>query len=175
MAQIDRAGPLTDGGHVQETDPYVLVTGYLDWYRDRVLRKLDGLSDEQLRTALEPLGWSPLGLVQHLTWVERRWLRWGFAAEPIDGYPSGDDAEWSVPADIESATVLAAYRTELERGRRSVADHPMDTPSAVGGRFASADAAPPLVRILFHLLQEYARHVGQLDIVRELLDGSVGE
>jgi uncharacterized damage-inducible protein DinB len=175
MAQIDRAGPLTDGGRVQESDPYILVTGYLDWYRDRLLRKLAGLSDEQLRTALEPMGWSPLGLVQHLTWVERRWLRWGFAAEPIDGYPSGDDAEWSVPADVEPAAVLAAYRTELERGRRSVAGRPMDTPSGVGGRFASADAAPPLVRILFHLLQEYARHVGQLDVVRELLDGSVGE
>jgi hypothetical protein len=176
MAQTDRAGPLEDGGHLKESDPYVLVTGYLDWYRDTLLRKLDGLTDEQLRTPLDPLGWSPLGLVQHLQWVERRWLRWGFAAEPIDGYPPGDeDAEWRVAADLPSATVLAGYRAEVDRTRRIVSAAGPDATAAVGGRFAGPDLAPPLVRILFHLLQEYARHVGHLDIARELIDGSIGE
>ncbi|MEU6114219.1 DUF664 domain-containing protein [Streptomyces sp. NPDC047117] len=57
--------------------------GHLEWYREAVLRKISGLSDDQLRTPVEPLHRSPLGLVQHLGRVERRWLRWGFAAEDV--------------------------------------------------------------------------------------------
>ncbi|WP_279582064.1 mycothiol transferase [Fodinicola feengrottensis] len=77
----DAAGrvPLVlDGPDVREADPYELLVGYLDWYRETLTRKLAGLSDTQLRTPVEPFGWAPLGLVRHLGWVERRWLRWGF-------------------------------------------------------------------------------------------------
>lgn len=56
-------------------DPRDLVLGYLDWYRGALLRKIAGLSDVQHRTSIEPLGWSPLGLVKHLGRVERRWMR----------------------------------------------------------------------------------------------------
>jgi hypothetical protein len=48
-------------------------------------------------------------------------------------------------------------------------------PSGVGGRFKTEEEAPVLGRILFHLLQEYARHVGHLDVARELIDGQTGE
>jgi uncharacterized damage-inducible protein DinB len=167
---------MLDGPGQHETDPRALLTGYLDWYREALQRKLDGLSVDQLRSPVEPMGWSPLGLVQHLTWVERRWLRWGFTAEQIDGYPPGpDDAEWQVAADVSAADVLATYRGEIARARAVVAAADLDAPSRLGGRFATAEIAPPLVRILFHLLQEYARHVGHLDIARELIDGTVGE
>src|SRR5205085_7649781 len=74
---------ILDGPGVEVSDPRELLLGYLDWYRDALLRKIAGLSDTQLRTPLAPLGWSPLGLVKHLGWVERRWMRWGFAAEDI--------------------------------------------------------------------------------------------
>jgi uncharacterized protein DUF664 len=83
---------------VAVSDPRELLLGYLDWYRDALLRKIDGLSDERLRSPVEPLGWSPLGLVRHLGRVERRWMRWGFAAEDVLAYlPGGDAAEWGVP------------------------------------------------------------------------------
>ena len=165
-----------DGPPSDVADPRELLLGYLDWYREALLRKTAGLSDEQLRTPVEPLGWSPLGLFQHLGWVERRWMRWGFAAEDVLPYPpGGDEAEWQVPAGRSTAAVMAAYRDEVARSRALAADAGLTTPSRTGGRFPTPDQAPPLARILFHLLQEYARHTGQLDIARQLLDGRTGE
>lgn len=165
-----------DGPGVQVSDARELLLGYLDWYRETLQRKLAGLSDAELRTPLEPLGWAPLGLVQHLTWVERRWLRWGFAAEDVLAYPhGGDEAEWAIPAGTSTAEVMAAYRAEVATATALVAAADLTDQASVGGRFKTADQAPSLARILFHLLQEYARHVGQLDIVRELIDGVTGE
>lgn len=165
-----------DGPDGHETDPRALLVGYLDWYREALLRKLDGLTDEQLRAPVEPMGWSPLGLVQHLGWVERRWLRWGFQAEQIVGFqPGGDDVEWHISPEVTSVHVLATYRAEVEQARSIIAGADLDAPSSIGGRFPTAELAPPMVRILFHLLQEYARHVGHLDIAREIVDGTVGE
>ncbi|WAP61107.1 mycothiol transferase [Streptomyces sp. S465] len=100
------------------------------------MRKLDGLSDDQLRTPVEPLGWSPLGLVQHLGWVERRWLRWGFAAENVVAYPPGGDAEeWAVAPDTSTAQVMAAYQAEV-----TTADALRDNPQVVGSTAYSGKA-----------------------------------
>ncbi|GIG67000.1 DinB family protein [Phytomonospora endophytica] len=165
-----------DGPGVEVADPGELLLGYLDWYREALSRKLSGLSDEGLRTPVAPLGWSPLGLVQHLGWVERRWMRWGFAAEDVLAYPpDGDDGEWGIPADRPTAEILAAYRVEVAASRALAAGSPVGERARVGGRFATEAQAPTLGRILFHLLQEYARHVGQLDVARELIDGVTGE
>lgn len=122
------------------------------------------------------MGWSPLGLVQHLGSVERRWRRWGFLAEQIVGFlPGDDDVEWQVGSDVSSAQVLATYHAEVEQARSIIAAADLGAPSSIGGRFPTEELGPPMVRILFHLLQEYARHDGHLDIVREILDGTVGE
>ncbi len=156
-----------------EPDLRALLRRYLDWYREALLRKVDGLSDAQLRAPVEPLGWSPLGLIQHLTWVERRWMRWGFAAEDVAPYRHGDEnAEWQV--DTATDEIVAAYHAEVTRSRELAASD-LDTKARVGGRFPDPAVAPTLSRILFHLLQEYARHVGHLDIARELIDGATGE
>ncbi|GAA1349723.1 DinB family protein [Streptomyces beijiangensis] len=165
-----------DGPGVGVSDPRDLVLGYLDWYRDALLRKISGLSDAQLRTPVQPLGWSPLGLVRHLGWVERRWMRWGFAAEEVLAYPAGgDEEEWRVADGEKSADVMGVYLEEV-RQARALAEHAdLGEVARVGGRFATLEQAPSLGRILFHLLQEYARHVGQLDVARELIDGVTGE
>jgi hypothetical protein len=92
------------------TDAREPLLGYLEWYREAPVRKLSGLPDDRLREPVEPLGWSPLGLVQYLGRVERRWMRWGFAAEDVLAYPpGGDEAEWTVPVDRSSAQIMAAY------------------------------------------------------------------
>ncbi|MFL6072584.1 MAG: DinB family protein [Mycobacteriales bacterium] len=167
--------PPLDGPGVRVADPRELLLGYLDWYRDALMRKIDGLPDELLRAPVEPLGWSPLGLVKHLGWVEKRWLRWGFAAEDVvPWHPDGDEAEWRV-AGQTTAEVLADYEDQVRRSRALVAAADLDDRSRTGGRFATPEDTPPLIRILFHLLQEYARHVGQLDVARELIDGLTGE
>lgn len=162
------------GAEVLDLDQ--LLLGYLEWYRDAVMRKVAGLSDAQLRTPVEPLGWSPLGMIKHLGWVERRWLRWGFAAEDVLAYlPGGDEAEWGVSDDEPTEAVMSAYAEEVERSRALTAWADLDRPARVGGRFKRHEQAPSLGRILFHLLQEYARHVGQLDVARDLIDGETGE
>ena len=167
-APLDGPGP--------RAEPTELLLGYLDWYRDALARKLSGLTDEQLRAPVAPLGWSPLGLIQHLGWVERRWMRWGFAAEDVLAYPPGGDAEeWGIPPGRPTDAVMATYREEVEASRRIASSAPIDTTAQLGGRFATAEEAPTLGRILFHLLQEYARHAGQLDVARELIDGVTGE
>lgn len=165
-----------EGPGAEVSDPRELLLGYLDWYRHALLRKVDGLTDDLLRTRVAPLGWSPLGLVQHLGWVERRWLQWGFAALDVaPAPPGGDDAEWVVPPERAANDVFSAYAQEVARSRDIASAADLYDVSRVGGRFATADEAPTLIRILFHLLQEYARHVGHLDIARELLDGTTGE
>lgn len=165
---------LTDPGP-EVSDPHELLLVYLDWYRRALMRKIDGLSGRQLRTPVEPFGWAPLGLVKHLGWVERRWLRWGFAAEHVPPYLAGGDAaEWSVAEESVDA-VIAGYLAEVQLTSALAAGADLGTRSRIGGRFLSPQEAPTLGRILFHLLQEYARHVGQLDLVRELIDGRTGE
>ncbi|MGK5550753.1 DinB family protein [Actinomadura kijaniata] len=165
-----------DGPGVEVSDARELLLGYLEWYREALMRKISGLSEDRLRTPVEPLGWSPLGLVQHLGWVERRWMRWGFAAEDVLAYPpGGDEAEWTVPADRSVAEVLAAYREEAAATTSLAVAASLTDRARLGGRFQTPGQAPSLGRILFHLLQEYARHLGHLDIARELIDGRTGE
>ncbi|MEH0845362.1 DinB family protein [Micromonospora sp. CPCC 205711] len=166
---------LLDGPHNRVDDPRELLVGYLDWYRDALARKTTGLDEAALRVPVAGLDWSPLGLVQHLGWVERRWIRWGFAAEPVAPCPPGDeDAEWRI--DGRSAEeVWQAYRAEVAQTRRIIEGVPLTQAARLGGRFSSATHAPSLGRILFHLFQEYARHIGQLDVARQLIDGTTGE
>lgn len=159
-------------------DPVALLTGYLDFYRDAVLRKLDGLTDEGLRQSRLPSGWAPLELLKHLAHVERRWLRWGFAAEAVDdpwGDWTPDRARWTLAPGETAEEVVAFYLDQCARSRIIVAQARLDDQAAVGGRFAPGEPRPTLAWILFHLLQEYARHAGHLDIARELADGAIGE
>ncbi|MFC5751832.1 DinB family protein [Actinomadura rugatobispora] len=159
------------------TDPRELLDGYLDYYRDALLRKLDGLTDEQLRTAPLPSGWTPLELFKHLTHVEIRWLQWGFQGEPVER-PWGDrgpDGAWHVDGDETFADLRAAFLSTCERSREIVAAADLGGFARPGPRFDDPERPASLIWILFHLLQEYARHLGHLDAARELIDGGVGE
>ncbi|BBJ40847.1 hypothetical protein SSPO_035650 [Streptomyces antimycoticus] len=159
------------------TEPHHLLGAYLDYFRSVVPNKLDGLAEHELRTSRLPSGWTPLELLHHLTHVERRWLRWGFLGEAVDE-PWGDrgpEDRWQVPEGMSSAEVRARYEEQCAWSRATVAGVPLERRAATGGRFTTEAEAPTLGWILFHLLQEYARHAGQLDVVRELADGSVGE
>jgi hypothetical protein len=92
----------------------------LSYYRATLLAKLDGLSDDQLRNSIVPSGWSPLGLLKHLVYVERRWMQWGFEAEQMsdprgDEHPSGEG--WLVTpedniGDLAARLAEIADRTE---------------------------------------------------------------
>jgi hypothetical protein len=149
--------------------------GYLDYFRSVLVDKLDGLADGELRQSRLPSGWTPLELVKHVTYVEMRWLEWGFEGHAVTE-PWGDrrDDRWYVAPDESLADLLDALRAQAVRTREVVEAHDLSEVGRPGKRWDGA-GPPTLERVLFHLLQEYARHLGHLDIVRELIDGSVGE
>ena len=105
----------------QLTDPKELLLDYLDYYRSVIERKLAGMSDEELRTSRLPSGWTPLELVKHLVYMERRWLRWGFLAEQVP-QPWGDeqDDRWHVGPDETAADLIAAMHDGGRRTREIV-------------------------------------------------------
>ena len=152
-----------------------VLLGYLDYFRSVVLDKLDGLDDAELRTSRLPSGWTPLELLQHLVFVERRWLVWGFRGQPMAD-PWGDrrDGRWHVADDVRLPDLVRALHEQATISREIVEAHDLDEVGQPGERW-SGDPPATLERILLHLVQEYARHAGHLDIVRELVDGRTGE
>jgi hypothetical protein len=89
--------------------------------------------------------------------------------------PFGDEADgvWVAPPERTLDDIVAMARAVGERTREVLASHPLDTVAATGGRFS--EDPPALSWICFHVLQEYARHVGHLDVAVELAGGATGE
>ncbi|WP_042371456.1 DinB family protein [Streptacidiphilus neutrinimicus] len=162
----------------QLSDSNALLLDYLDYYRSVVGARLEGLSEAELRVSGLPSGWSPLELLKHLVYMEQRWLRWGFLGEPVPA-PWGDrgpEDRWHVGPEETLADLLTALHAGGAYTRTVASGVPLSTVAAAGGRFPDdGTPRPTLGWILFHVLQEYARHAGHLDIVRELTDGVTGE
>jgi len=148
---------------------------YLDYFRENLIDKVAALPEEELRRSRLPSGWTPLELVKHLRFVELRWISWGFQGRDV-GDPWGDerDDRWHVTADETRDGLVAALREQGRHTAAVVAAGDLETIGAPGPRW---DGEPPasLERVLFHLTQEYARHVGHLDIVAELAGQPTGE
>lgn len=149
--------------------------GYLDFFRSRVINKVEGLPSGELRRSRLPSGWTPLDLLKHLIFVELRWLEWGFEGREIAD-PWGDrrDDRWHVAAEETLDQLVVALRAQAARTRKVIETTDLAEVGKPGPRWDGANPAT-LERILFHLLQEYARHLGHLDIIAELADGSTGE
>jgi uncharacterized damage-inducible protein DinB len=152
-----------------------VLLDYLDFYRSTMRSKVTGLTEAQLRTSRVPSGWSPIELIKHLVNVERRWIVWGFEGVRVDD-PWADRRgdRWFVGPDESVEALLDAWDAGGRHTRQVVLAHSLDDLGAPSQRWDGADP-PPLERILLHLLQEYARHAGHLDVVRELIDGTTGE
>ena len=148
---------------------------YLEFFRDRVTTRVRELPEGELRRSRLPSGWTPLELVKHLTYVELRWLEWGFEGRGVPD-PWGDqrDDRWFVATDETRDSLLADLAAQAERSQAVIDNHDLEEVGQPGERW---DGAPPatLERVLFHVTQEYARHVGHLDIVCELVGGPTGE
>jgi hypothetical protein len=148
---------------------------YLGYFRAEVVTRLRGMPADELRLSRLPSGWTPLELVKHLTFVELRWLYWGFDGQHVAD-PWGDlrDDRWHVEPTETLDDLLAAFAAQAEVSSKIIATHDLDEVGKPGERW---DGEPPatLERVLFHLLQEYARHAGHLDIVSELAGGPTGE
>jgi Protein of unknown function (DUF664) len=152
-----------------------VLLGYLRYYRAQIVERITALPVEALRTSSVPSGWTPLELLKHLRFVELRWLEWGFEGGAVAA-PWGDerDGRWFVDADETLDDLLAEFGGQAARTEAIVGRHDLQDVGAPGERWDGA-APPALERVLLHLLQEYARHAGHLDIVAELAGGPTGE
>jgi uncharacterized damage-inducible protein DinB len=165
----------------QRTEPSAAASesemslAFLNRQRDTLLCKLEGLDDEQLRRPHTPSGLTLLGLVKHLTDVERSWFREGFAGEDLAYL--WDDADpqryWRVKPDDTTVELIAGYREECRIADRIVQEHALDDLSSGGG--PAAGQAITLRWIVLHMIEETARHVGHADLIREAIDGQTGE
>lgn len=148
---------------------------YLDFYRSVVRDKVDGLDEAALRTTQLPSGWTPIELVTHLVNVERRWLVWGFEGVDVgDPWADERDDRWYADPGRSVVELLEALDAGGRHTRDVVLAHTLDDVGAPSARW-DGRAPPRLERVLLHLVQEFARHAGHLDIVRELADGRTGE
>lgn len=152
-----------------------LFVRYLDYFRDRLAAKLRELPEGEARRSRLPSGWTPAELLKHLTHVELRWLEWGFEGRTVAD-PWGDrrDDRWHVAPEETLDDLLGKLTEQAARSRAVIESHDLDEAGQPGERW---DGEPPatLERVLFHLMYEYARHLGHLDIVCELADAGTGE
>lgn len=137
-----------------------VLRGFLDYLRASIAAKVDGAPDPQARTAAVPSGTNLLGLLTHLTFVERA----TFLGEKVTDWPSTFR-----PSKTETvADVVARYRETVERANE-VLDDCADLAAPLPGR-----AGPSVRWALTHLIEETGRHAGHADILRELIDGTTG-
>jgi len=149
--------------------------GYLEFFRATLTGKLRGLPAAELRSSRLPSGWTPLELLKHLRHVERRWLEWGFAGADIkDPWADWRDDHWYVGPGESLDSLLSDLAAQAAVSTAIITSHDLGDVGQPGDRWSGKEPAS-LERVLFHLLQEYARHVGHLDIVAELATGTVGE
>ncbi len=142
------------------------ATAFLSFARECVLKKTDGLTEEQLRRVLVGSGTTLLGLVHHLTLAEQVWF-----GHHVAGGPDPGDVGMDVPEGCTAAEVLAGYRAAIEASDAAIrAAGDPDRPAAVAidGKFHT------LRWVLAHMTSETARHAGHADILREQLDGVTG-
>jgi uncharacterized damage-inducible protein DinB len=155
-------------------DERALLRAYLDFHRETLQLKCAGLSDDDLRRrTAPPSSLSLLGLVRHMAEVERSWFR-----RVIDGqdvplvwgegwdFQAAYDADGAVPEEA-----FAAWHAEIAIARDVEAAAPSLDVTGVDRR--SGDEYS-LRRVMLHLLQEYARHNGHADLIRERIDGATG-
>ncbi len=144
-----------------------MARGWLEHLRESAVFKVEGLDDDQLRWRPASTANSLGEIVVHLGYVERLWLRVVFAGEAMEMAWRHD--MFSLPDGWSVADVVAFYRSET-----AAADRVLERASSFDEPSAGAIRRTTLRWIVFHLIEEMARHVGHMDITRELIDGSTG-
>jgi uncharacterized damage-inducible protein DinB len=155
-------------------DEREMLRGFLDYHRATLAMKCDGLSDEELRRqSMPPSTLSLLGLVRHMAEVERTWFRMVINGEDITLVWS-DENDYQVAYDARAATrseAFTAWQAEVGHSRRI--EERAESLDMIG-HMAKWNEDVSLRLVMLHVLQEYARHNGHADFLREGVDGAVG-
>lgn len=155
------------------------LTQILDHQREVILAKVSGLDQQQLNARLAPSTMTLGGLLSHLANVEDWWLNRVFAGQPASppwrGAPWDQDRDWDWhrAETLPPAQLLTEYTQAVTRSRDILGPDP-DLEQVVTRHVHGRDQQFTLHWILLHLIQEYARHCGHADLLRESIDGSTG-
>ena len=153
-------------------DETTTLHAFLDYQRTILIRKAEGIADEQARRTIEPSDLSLLGLIRHMAEVERNWFHRVLLEEPetppIWYDPAIDDSELVPLDDADWDADLARWREECDASRSAAAGFDLDHTGLRRGKPCS------LRWIYVHMIEEYARHNGHADLIREQVDGTVG-
>lgn len=157
-------------------DERTALEQWLDFHRATMLTKCAGLTAEQLKCrAVAPSTLSLLGLVRHLTEVERWWFRMHAGGELLD-FPYDPDqigADFDDTAEADAEANVRAYGQEIEAARAAVAGKDLDL--VVASRGDHPERTRDIRWIYLHMIEEYARHNGHADLLREAIDGHIGD
>ncbi|MBO3089711.1 DinB family protein [Cellulomonas sp. zg-ZUI40] len=158
------------------------LLGFLDFHRRTLLLKTDGLDGEALRRRLPPSTMTLGGLIKHLAMVEDNWFSQVWLDEHVEPWASADwdadrDWEWTSAADDTPEELRAQWDASVARSQRA-----LTAALAAGGldqesrRRHRGTGEPVSLRwVLVHMIEEYARHNGHADLLREAVDGATGE
>lgn len=158
-------------------DERTMLEGWLDYHRQTLAWKCEGLTDAQLRTAsVEPSELTLMGLVRHMAEVERGWFRQVLMDEdpgPIYFSEEDPDGEFHLTEADTWEEAHATWQAEIDVARRNAAGFGLDDLSK--GRSQRSGEQFNLRWIITHMIEEYARHNGHADLVRERVDGNTGD
>ncbi|HUY07218.1 MAG TPA: DinB family protein [Acidimicrobiales bacterium] len=153
-----------------------MLLSFIDFHRATLVQKCSGLTTEQARQrSVPPSSMSLLGLVRHMTDVEKMWFIARFQGEEPTGLfrtPEDPDAAFNDLGGPGLEECLELFLVACERSREIVAETKSLDQIAIGPR--RGDQYVSMRWILFHLIEEYARHNGHADLLREVIDGSTG-
>lgn len=152
------------------------LVAFLQSQRDILRWKIDGLNDEQLRRRMTPSGASLLGMIKHIVYVESWWFRVTFAGlEARSDLPFNDDdpsMDWRIEEGEKTQDILEKWRDVAAESDRIIDAAELDQLSVVK---SPRRGYMSLRWVMLHMLEELSRHLGHADMMREAIDGRVGD
>jgi uncharacterized damage-inducible protein DinB len=167
---------------VERVDPGLVIgerealEAWLEFHRDTLMFKCAGLTASQLKErAVPPSRLSLLGLVRHMTEVERWWfcIHGADTDMPFPYDPDQTGQDFEALDDADAAANIEAFRQEIEHAREAVAGKQLD--DLVRSHGDHPDRVRNIRWIYLHMIEEYARHNGHADLIRERIDGATGD
>ncbi|MFI6344707.1 DinB family protein [Streptomyces sp. NPDC050560] len=159
-------------------DEAAMLAGWLDFHRATLAVKCAGLDDAQLRApSAPPSPMTLLGLVQHLAEIERNWFQRVFAGRDVPWlYPEGGGDGFALSPDRGLDEAMETWQAQIATAREIAAGVPLDATGRLSEQEAAfvGDSEISLRWIMIHMIEEYARHNGHADLLRERVDGATG-